>query len=298
MVANATAAESGASEAEWSNWLGRTETRAELVSPDRVAALAAILDIDQPPRSGAPLPPGWHWVFFNSVVLRRELGVDGHPKRGGFLPPIALPRRMWAGGRIEYPSALSVGKEAVRTSTITKIESKSGRAGQLVFVTVTHSISCDGVVCISEEQDLVYRDASKAGATAAAAAPAPDGAEWRQEIQPDTILLFRYSALTSNGHRIHYDQSYARDEEGYPALVVHGPLTATLLQNFAAQRRPNERLVQFEFRGVHPLFVTAPFTLEAAPGEAAAGAISPQLRLWARGPGGELAMRASATFSS
>jgi 3-methylfumaryl-CoA hydratase len=276
-------------EQDWQAWVDRKETIRERIAPDRVAALAATLGVEGNLSAGAPLPPGWHWIFFNPFVSRRELGVDGHPKRGGFLPPIALPRRMWAGGRLSYGKPLTIGGEGVRESTILKVEEKSGRAGKLVFVTVSHRIACDGLPCITEEQDIVYREAAAPGAPAPAATPAPQDAAWSEEFAPDTVLLFRYSALTSNGHRIHYDQHYARAEENYPDLVVHGPLTATLLQGFAAARagRP---MRAFEFRGLSPLFVNAPFKLE---GKTAA---SDGLELWARGPNGALAMRASAKF--
>ena len=282
-----------AAEPNWQDWVGREETVAEVIAPDRVAALAATLDLDRTPKVGEALPPGWHWLFFNPFVPRRGLGIDGHPKRGGFLPPVPLPRRMWAGGRIVHTGNLVVGAPAEKRSVIEKVEAKSGRAGRLVFVTVSHHLSCDGVVRLVEEQDIVYREAATPGGPAPAPTPAPGGAEWQETVVPDTTLLFRYSALTFNGHRIHYDQAYARDEEHYPDLVVHGPLTATLLQNFAGSIRPEARLERFEFRGVHPLFVADPFTLEAktVDGEAAA------LDLWARGPSGELAMRASAHFT-
>ncbi len=280
-------------EPNWQDWVGREEVVDDVIDPERVAALAAALDLEQAPKDGEALPPGWHWLYFNPFVPRRGLGVDGHPKRGGFLPPVPLPRRMWAGGRIGHAGQLVVGGEAQRRSTIDKVEAKSGRAGRLVFVTVTHRLSCDGVERIVEEQDIVYREAAAPGGPAPALTPAPEGAEWREAIVPDTTLLFRYSALTYNGHRIHYDQAYARNEEHYPDLVVHGPLTATLLQNFAGSIRPDRRLERFEFRGVHPLFVSAPFTLEAKSVEGDAAALD----LWARGPSGELAMRASARFS-
>lgn len=278
--------------ADWQDWVGRQETLFERIHPERVAALAATLDLEDHPVAGDPLPPGWHWMFFNPFVARRGLGTDGHPKRGGFLPPVPLPRRMWAGGRIAYPGKLRVGVEAMRTSTIRKVEAKSGRAGHLVFVTVSHAISCDGRVCVEEEQDIVYREASVPGAPPPAKTPAPEGAEWHETVVPDTTLLFRYSALTSNGHRIHYDQAYARNEEHYPDLVVHGPLTATLLQNFASDIRPDANLAQFEFRGVHPLFVSGAFTLEARVPECDADTLD----IWAKGPSGELAMRAAARF--
>lgn len=278
---------------DWQDWVGRQESRDERILPERVAALAATLDLEDHPMPGDALPAGWHWLFFNPFVARRGLGADGHPKRGGFLPPVPLPRRMWAGGRLTYLAPLRVGAEAVRISTIRKVESKSGRAGHLVFVTVAHEIACDGVACVQEEQDIVYREAAPPNAPPPPKTPAPEGAEWSERVEPDTTLLFRYSALTSNGHRIHYDQAYARGEEHYPDLVVHGPLTATLLQNFAADLRADARLVGFEFRGVHPLFVNAAFSLEARRAEGAADVLD----LWARGPAGELAMRATARFA-
>jgi 3-methylfumaryl-CoA hydratase len=278
-------------EQNWQAWVGRQETLAERICPNRVAALAATLGVEGRYSVGEPLPPGWHWIFFNRFVPRQALGRDGHPKRGGFLPPITLPRRMWAGGRLTYERPLTIGGEGTRESTIKKVEAKSGRAGKLVFVTVGHRITCDGIVCVTEEQDIVYREPAASGARTAAAAPAPHDGTWSEEMRPDTVLLFRYSALTANGHRIHYDQDYARQEESYPDLVVHGPLTATLLQGFAVAHagRP---LAMFEFRGMAPLFVSAPFRLEGK----AAGEDRSTLDVWATGPRGELAMRATARF--
>jgi 3-methylfumaryl-CoA hydratase len=278
-------------EQDWQAWVGRTETIREQIAPDRVAALAATLGVDADYAAGQDLHAGWHWIFFNRFVSRTELGIDGHPKRGGFLPPVTLPRRMWAGGRLRYDKPLTIGGEAVRDSTILKVESKSGRAGKLVFVTVSHRIGCDGAPCITEEQDIVYREAAAPGTPAPPASPAPKDAAWSEEVHPDTVLLFRYSALTANGHRIHYDQAYARDEENYPDLVVHGPLTATLLQGFATWRA-GKPIKGFEFRGMSPLFVSSPFRLEAKKADGAPDA----LELWASDPNGGLAMRASAQF--
>jgi 3-methylfumaryl-CoA hydratase len=274
---------------DWQAWVGRKETVRERIAPERVAALAATLGIDGGFSAGGLLPPGWHWIFFNPFVPRHALGNDGHPKRGGFLPPVTLPRRMWAGGRLTYDKPLTIGGEAVRESTIRKVEVKSGRAGRLVFVTVSHVIDCGEGPRITEEQDIVYREAAVPGTPAPAPSPAPADATWSEEVKPDTVLLFRYSALTSNGHRIHYDQQYARGEENYPDLVVHGPLTATLLQGFAT-RHGGKPVRSFEFRGMSPLFVTSPFQLQGKRAEGGA------LDLWASGPNGALAMRASAQF--
>ena len=252
-------------------------------------AMAATLDLERAPQHGDALPPGWQWLFFNPAVRRNALGVDGHPQRGGFLPPIELPRRMWAGSRIRYLADLPIEALATRRSRIAKIENKSGKRGSLTFVTVEHTLSRDGTPCIVEEQDLVYRDAPAPGA--ATAPQRHDGvAQWSRKVEPDTTLLFRYSALTFNGHRIHYDQAYARDGEGYPDLVVHGPLTATLLQQFALEHGDGRSLARFEFRGITPLFVGRAFQLEGR--QADDGTLS----LWARGPDGELAMSATAAF--
>ena len=274
-----------------SDAIGRTEHLTAVILAERVAALSATLDFDLSPTAGEALPAGWHWLCFNPFVARSRLGLDGHPKRGGFLPDVALPRRMWAGGRLTYRTPLPVGAEAEKKSEIANVVTKSGRAGQLVFVTVRHWISYGGAVCIEEEQDIVYREAAAPDAPKPVPAPAPEGAVWSEEVVPDPVLLFRYSALTSNGHRIHYDQPYATGEEGYRDLVVHGPLIATLLQGFAVKCRPQETLSGFEFRGMAPLFVDRPFRLEAKP-DGDGG-----LDVWARGPDGELAMKATASFT-
>jgi 3-methylfumaryl-CoA hydratase len=273
-------------------WVGREEDSTAKILGPVVNAMAATLDFERSPRAGEPLPPGWQWLFFNTVARRSALGVDGHPRRGGFLPPIELPRRMWAGSRIRYLAALPIEALANRRSRILKIENKAGKRGALSFVTVQHTISCDGTDCISEEQDIVYREATPPGAVTA---PAPvvryDGVpQWSRSFEPDTTLLFRYSALTFNGHRIHYDQTYAHDEEGYPDLVVHGPLTATLLQQFALEHGGGRALARFDFRGVTPLFVGHAFQLEGKQAE------DGTLAVWARGPDGELAMSATAGF--
>ena len=270
-------------------WVGREEESTERISAAVVKAMAATLDLERAPQPGEPLPPGWQWLFFNPTVRRSALGVDGHPQRGGFLPPVQLPRRMWAGSRIRYLVDLPIESLATKRSRILKVESKSGKSGALVFVTVEHTIACDGVACITEEQDIVYREATK-GAPPATPKRHEAVGQWSRDVTPDTTLLFRYSALTFNGHRIHYDQAYARDEEGYPDLVVHGPLTATLLQQFAQEHADGRRLARFEFRGVTPLFVGRTFQLEGAP------AADGTLQLWARGPNGELAMSALAAF--
>ena len=197
---------------------------------------------------------------------------------------------MWAGGRVRYLADLPIEAQATRRSRILKVENKTGKRGSLWFVTVEHVISCDGTPRISEEQDIVYRG-SVAGTEAPAAVQRHEAVpDWSRAVEPDTTLLFRYSALTFNGHRIHYDRAYARQQEGYPDLVVHGPLTATLLQQFALEHGEGRALARFDFRGVTPLLVGRAFQLEGRQVE------DGTLSLWARGPDGELAMSATAAF--
>ncbi|MNV49242.1 hypothetical protein D3C71_1411900 [compost metagenome] len=274
----------------YDEWVGREEVRTQRIDAEVVRAMAATLDLERAPGEGEPLPPGWQWLFFNPAARRSGLGADGHPRRGGFLPPIELPRRMWAGSRIRYLADVPVQSEATRRSRILKVENKVGKRGSLWFVTVEHSIASDGRMCSVEEQDIVYRDAPPPGAPATKPEPYDAPAAWGQDVQPDTTLLFRYSALTFNGHRIHYDQAYARDEEGYPDLVVHGPLTATLLQQLAMAQGQGRALAGFDFRGVSPLFVGRAFRIEGR--QESDGTLA----LWARGPDGELAMSATATW--
>ncbi|UXS05476.1 acyl-CoA dehydrogenase [Agrobacterium tumefaciens] len=271
--------------------VGRTERRFALIDPDRVAALASTLDLPSAPSAGDPLPAAWHWIFFNPFVRRSEVGHDGHPKTGGFLPDVGLPRRMWAGGRLRYRAPLPIGGKAERISEIISVTPKSGKAGRLVFVSVRHRVMHGETLCIEEEQDLVYREPPQFGALPPAVQLAAQAALWSRRIEPDPVLLFRYSALTSNGHRIHYDTPYAQEVEGYPDLVVHGPLISSLLQELAQTVRPERRLVRFDFRAVSPLFVSAPFHLEGAE-----TADKDVLAFWAKGPEDNLAMTAEAEF--
>ncbi len=270
-------------------WIGRTERRSDLVTATPVAALSATLDRDDPePLPGTDLPPLWHWLYFTPLTRQSEIGPDGHARRGGFLPPVPLPRRMWAGGRLEFHHAPRVGDEITRESRIADVRGKSGRSGSLVFVNVRHEITDARGLAITEEHDIVYRDHPAPGAPAAEARPAPADAAFSREIVPDPVLLFRYSALTFNGHRIHYDRSYVTEVEGYPGLVVHGPLIATLLLDLLRREMPRVRVRRFEFRAVRPLFDIHRFTVCGCPDG------DRQVRLWARDHEGFLAMEATA----
>jgi len=272
------------------DWIGRRESAEDSCDARRVADMAATLDLPAAPREGERLPPGWHWMFFNPMARARELGPDGHPRRGGFLPPVALPRRMWAGGRLSFPAPLVVGARLRRYSEILSVDPKSGRSGAMVFVVVRHRVFSGDALAVEEEHDIVYREAPAPGAAPAAPVPPPEAASvasWTRRVVPDPVMLFRYSALTANGHRIHYDQPYATGIEGYPGLVFHGPLTATLLMALAegGLGRP---LARFEFRNRAPLFDVAPFTLAGAP-DGGGGALA-----WAITPSGALATEAAA----
>ena len=273
-------------------WVDRTESRDDHISPALAAALAATIDGPRQPREGDALPPLWHWIYFWTVCRQSEVGDDGHPKRGGFLPPVPLPRRMWAGGRLRFAAPLPIGAAAQKTSRIASVDVKHGRSGPLAFVTVRHEIGHGGRVCIHEEHDIVYRGMPQPGAAPVAAKAAPGDAQWKRRIDPDPVLLFRYSALTFNGHRIHYDRSYVTGVEGYPGLIVHGPLIATLLADLLTREMPRAVLREFNFRAVGSLFDTEGFELcgkLAADGKSAA--------LWAQNLRGELAMQAEAILA-
>ncbi len=270
------------------NWIDRTEQHLDFIDEQKVFALAATLDLPSPV-IGQSLPPLWHWMYFWSIAAQAGLGDDGHPARGGFLPPVPLPRRMWAGGRLTFIDTLLVGSDAVRTSRILSVEAKTGKSGPLAFVTVEHRIAVEGRIALIEEHDIVYRELPRPDLTPAPAQFAPDNALWSREIRPDPVLLFRYSALTFNGHRIHYDRTYVTGVEGYPGLVVHGPLIATLLAGLVAEKLPTARLVTFNFRAVSPLFDTEPFTVFGQPGED-----GETVKLWATNSCGALAMVADA----
>ncbi len=274
-------------------WIGRAEKRADFVTAAPIAALSATLDRDDSePLLGSDVPPLWHWLFFTPVIRHSEVGPDGHARRGGFLPPVALPRRMWASGRLEFFHPLRIGDEVVRESRIRDISSKEGRSGPLVFVGVRHEIANALGVAISEEQDIVYRDQPR-GETAAQPQPqpAPTDESFRREIVPDPVLLFRYSALTFNGHRIHYDRPYATRVEGYPGLVVHGPLIATLLIDLLRREVPFARVHRFAFKAMRPIFDIHPFTL------CGRQRADRRVELWARDHEGALAMEASAELA-
>jgi 3-methylfumaryl-CoA hydratase len=271
------------------SWIGRQETLHDRVTRFPIAALSATLDRDDaPPREGDALPPLWHWLYFLPTARQSVLGEDGHPARGGFLPPVPLPRRMWAGGRFVFHQPLRVDEAISRISTVQDVTVKNGRNGALCFVLVRHEVSGGNGLALVEEHDIVYRDMPPPGEAPATPRAVRSDDVWRRDIQPSDPFLFRYSALTFNSHRIHYDRRYVTETELYPGLIVHGPLIATLLIDLLRRNRP-EPVASFRFRAVSPLFDIAPFSVHGAPEGAGAA-------LWARNPTGHLAMEAEATF--
>jgi 3-methylfumaryl-CoA hydratase len=274
-------------------WLGRLESGVDQVTSAPIAALSATLDRDDPPpQPGDPVPPLWHWLYFLPIHRQSELGPDGHAKRGGFLPPVPLPRRMYAGGRLEFHRPLQVGDTIHRVSRIVDVSLKEGRTGALVFALVRHEISIGKGLALIDEQDLVYRESPRPGDPVPKPQVAPGGASWTREIRPDDVLLFRYSALTFNGHRIHYDRRYTTEVEGYPGLVVHGTLIATLLLDLLRRNLEGASVRRFSFRAVRPVFDIAPFSV-CGRVEQDQGTV----KLWAADADGWLAMDATATFA-
>ena len=268
-------------------WIGREETASETLTPEHARRFEATFGREATPAPGDIASPLIHLALAQPALPMSALGRDGHPALGGFLPPVPLPRRMWAGGEMTFHGDIRVGESVTRRSAIAGVTLKEGRTGPLCFVTVEHDIDSDGRAVLAERQDIVYRDIPATAQAKASSDPAPVGSHSRT-IAPTPTLLFRYSALTFNGHRIHYDRTFCTGTEGYPGLVVHGPMQATLLCRYAAELK-GARPVRFAFRSLSPLFDDADMTLNAVEdGEV--------LRLWTARPGGPVAMEATAAW--
>jgi 3-methylfumaryl-CoA hydratase len=277
-------------------WVGKTETLHDKVTAAPLSGLSATLDrADALPMPGTPVPPLWHWLYFLPQHQQSQLGADGHAQRGGFLPPVPLPRRMWAGGRLQWRSSnpLAVGDAVQRVSRIVSVAHKAGRTGDLVFVLVKHEVHNSKGLALTEEHDIVYRANPQAGDAVPSPQPAAKDAAWSMQIHPDDVLLFRYSALTFNGHRIHYDRRYVTEVEGYPGLIVHGPLIATMLLDLLRRNLPQAQVTGFEFRAVRPVFDVAPFKLHGRP-----SADGKTVQLWTEDHEGWLTMQATATLTN
>ena len=244
------------------SWEGRSTTAGDQISPWLVAAFRATLDQPEGGLSaGDPAPQGVHWCLALPTARTDELGPDGHPARGGFLPPVPLSNRMWAGGRIDFLAPLPIGAAIEKRSRVQSIEHKHGRSGDLVFVTVLHEVLAAGTCCLREEHDIVYRNPVAPGLVPVSAAGQP-ATEHQRAWQPDSAQLFRYSALTFNGHRIHYDADYCRQVEGYDNLVIHGPLIATMLAGLA-EEMGGGALKRFAYRALNPALLGTQLMLNA-----------------------------------
>jgi 3-methylfumaryl-CoA hydratase len=245
-------------------WIGRTSEASDIVTAQLVKGLRATLFMEiGAPKLGDAAPWTVHWCLGQPVFPMSELGPDGHPTRGGFLPPVPLPRRMWAGGELEFFEPLRVGDEMTRSSRISDVTMKTGSTGTLCFVSVEHLIKTPRGTAIRERHDIVYRDISSTQAPAPAKPSAPPAAQHRESHMADSVLLFRYSALTFNGHRIHYDRDYVTKVEGYPGLIFHGPMQAAFLVEFAAKLHGGTAPKKFTYRGVQPLFEGSEFSVNA-----------------------------------
>jgi len=274
------------------SWIGRTETAVDYVTVPMVDRLSATLDRDDPfPKTGDPLPVGWHAILFPRVVRHSQIGPDGHPLRGDFLPPVPLPRRMFAGKRTTFVAPLQIGDEVHRESVIQNVTIKDGRSGRMVFVTVKTVIKSPRGIAIIAEQDIVYRGEPDKNAPPQPPQPAPGRAVWQHEVTPDPVMLFRYSALTFNGHRIHYDKPYVTGTEGYPDLVMNGGLT-TLLTYELARTHASTPIRCMSSRNVRALFVNRRITLCGEP-----SADNKTAKLWAQDDSGALALAAEAEFA-
>ena len=280
-------------------WIGRPETRAGVIHAEPAQRMQSLLDREASLSDGDALPPLWTWLYFLDNPRERVLEPDGRTVLGGFLPPVALPRRMWAGGRFRFAAPLRIGEAAERTSEIADVRVKQGRSGTLCFITARHTYSVGGETRIEEEHDMVYRadpaPDDPAPAPPQAPIPGPGDAIVGRVVTPSPLMLFRYSALTYNGHRIHYDREYCREVEGYPNLVVHGPLTATLLADLALQSNPHGALRSFDYRATSPLYDDALFRIRARRAAEADAALA-TWNLWAENADGGLAMEATAAF--
>ncbi|WP_255440672.1 MaoC family dehydratase N-terminal domain-containing protein [Paracoccus sp. MC1854] len=269
-------------------WIGSKEIKSEAVTPALVERFNTTFGRTGDTAPGAPAPVMIHLCLAPPAAPIDQLGPDGHPARGGFLPPVPLPRRMWAGGSFSFHDDIRIGETVTRRSTIRDVAVKQGRTGPLCFVTVEHRIESDSRHVLTERQDIVYRDLDAASSPPKAPPPpAPEGTH-RITVEPTAPLLFRYSALTFNGHRIHYDAPYTREVEGYPGLIVHGPLQASQLVHLAEKTRGHVPKT-FDFRSLSTIFDTADYSLNAtADGEA--------LNLWTAQADGPVAMQARASW--
>jgi len=274
-------------------WIGKVECNSDCVTAVPVMALKATLDqSDITVQTGDLLPPMWHILYFLPICRQSELSQNGHPKTGGFIPPIPLPLRMYAGGRIWFHQPLRVSEQITRKSTIADVSFRQGRTGPLVFVKINHEICNARGLAVSEDQDIVYRQKSTVDYPVPEYQQAPESEAWSREVSADAVTLFRFSALTFNSHRIHYDHPYTTGDEGYPGLIVHGPLLVILLLDLLHQHVPDAQLREFRFKAVKPIFASNPFVL-CGSNEGGDRVV----HLWVRDSKGHLCLDASAMLA-
>jgi len=281
-------------ETDFSGWIGKSETEHGIASAYAADYFTLTLDRDDPPfGDGDALPPAWHYFYFHELVALAATGEDGHRAKGDFMPPLPFPRRMWAGSKMRFESPIRIGEKMRKVITIADIAMKEGKSGKMCFVTTTEEVfGEDGRLTTSEERTQVYREPADPNAPPPPPRPAPADAVWSRTIHPSSVLLFRYSALTMNSHRIHYDKDYVRDVEGYPGLLVHGPLTMTLMLDLFRRENPDATMKTLDLRAVSPVYDTMDFSVHGAPGEDGA------CKLWAMTGEGALAMSADITFEA
>ncbi|MGY8989972.1 MAG: FAS1-like dehydratase domain-containing protein [Rhodospirillales bacterium] len=280
------------------DWLGRSEEALDTITASPLGRYNATLNRNDPaPQQNDPLRPGAHWLYFVPTTRQSELGDNGNPQVGDFLPPIDLPRRMWAGGKLTFHQPLRVGERAKKISTIASITPKEGRSGRLTFVTVQYDHLGETGLAISEDHNIVYREAAKPGApktpakTSGNASQALGNAVWRQEILPDPRLLFRFSALMFGAARIHYDHTYVTETEGYPGLIVNARMVLIMMLELCGREWPEKKMTSFTYRCLSTLFCDAPFSIEGEP-----SADGQSVKLWALNDQGVLSVDATATF--
>ena len=279
-------------ETDFSAWIGKSETELGVASAYAADYFALTLDGDDPPfKAGDALPPAWHYFYFHELVALAATGEDGHRAKGNFMPPLPFPRRMWAGSKMTFESPIRIGENIRKVITIADITMKKGQSGEMCFVTTTEEVfGEDDRLTTREVRTQVYRPAADPNAPLPPGRSAPENAAWSRSIHPSSVLLFRYSALTMNSHRIHYDKDYVRDVEGYPGLLVHGPLTMTLMLDLFRRENPDAKMKTLDLRAISPIYDTTDFSVCGAPGE------DGNCNLWAVTADGALAMSADVTF--
>lgn len=269
------------------DWVGNSFDISDSMAPEQLKKFEALMNDDpEAVTEGSVISPCGHWVYFNPPIPQADLSISGHERNSNFLPPVDLPRRMWAGGTIKFKKPLKTGTPADKKSTITKIEEKEGKKGKLCFVTIRHQVSASGSVAIDEEQTIVYREESEKGAHPIRTQPLDIDPEWRKSTKPDSIQLFRYSALTFNSHRIHYDQDYAREMEGYPNVLVHAPFLVLLMVNAFTSKSDGKVVSEIEYENVGPVYLGEQITICGKTAD------NNKTALRIHGPEGKLAVKA------